>query len=97
MRSKPDVRDENDPLLNLRPGQALRILCLGAHCDDIEIGCGGSLLRLLEEHPGSHVDWLVFSSTPPRRKEAQHAALLFLEQAKSKNVVIRKFEASSRS
>ena len=31
----------------------LRILCLGAHCDDIEIGCGGTVLRLLAERPGS--------------------------------------------
>ena len=91
MRAKPHARDGNGPLLNLRFGKALRILCLGAHCDDIEIGCGGTLLRLLQEHPGSHVDWMVFSSTPPRRKEAQSAAALFLEKAKSKNVVILKF------
>src|SRR5713101_388563 len=91
MRVKSRLRDMDDSLLKLRPDQALHILCLGAHCDDIEIGCGGTLLRLLREHPGSHVDWIVFSSTPRRRREAQHAASLFLEQAKSKNVVILKF------
>jgi LmbE family N-acetylglucosaminyl deacetylase len=38
----------------------LSLLCLGAHSDDIEIGCGGTLLRLLAERPGSSVDWVVF-------------------------------------
>ena len=27
------------------------VLCLGAHCDDIELGCGGTLLRLRARHP----------------------------------------------
>jgi len=91
MRANGNRRNGKSLLFNLRPGQALRILCLGAHCDDIEIGCGGTLLRLLQEHPGSHVDWIVFSSTPARRKEAQHAASLFLEQTKFKSIVILKF------
>ena len=76
---------------NFRDGKALRILCLGAHCDDIEIGCGGTLLRLLEEHPRSHVDWIVFSSTAERRKEAQRGAALFLKDAKTKQVTIHRF------
>src|SRR6185295_7985842 len=37
----------------------LTMLCIGAHCDDIEIGCGGTILRLLAEHPGSSVHWVV--------------------------------------
>lgn len=91
MQAKRLVPRRNDPLQQLRAGEALRILCLGAHCDDIEIGCGGALLRLLQEHPGSHVDWIVFSSTPARRKEAQRAASLFLEHANSRKVSILKF------
>ena len=47
-------------------GGPLGILCLGAHSDDIEIGCGGTLLRLLAERPGSRSDWVVFSATPER-------------------------------
>jgi LmbE family N-acetylglucosaminyl deacetylase len=71
-----------------------RILCLGAHCDDIEIGCGGTLLRLLREHAGVETYWVVFSSTPVRRKEAMRAASLFLESAKRKKVVIRNYRDS---
>lgn len=68
-----------------------KILCLGAHCDDIEIGCGGTLLRLLKKHPGCHVDWVVFSSNPVRRREAVECARLFLQNARTKNVVIRSY------
>ena len=42
------------------------ILCLGSHCDDIEIGCGGTILRLLENYPNIVVYWVVFSSNPQR-------------------------------
>lgn len=72
-------------------GTSPRILCLGAHCDDIEIGCGGTLLRLLEEQPGCHVDWVVFSSNPVRRREAVACARLFLRNARRKRVVIRSY------
>lgn len=52
-----------------------RILCLGAHCDDIEIGCGGAMLRLLAEHPRAAVRWVVFGGTDPARAaEARSAA-----------------------
>jgi LmbE family N-acetylglucosaminyl deacetylase len=68
-----------------------RILCLGSHCDDIEIGCGGTLLRLLREHDDLEVYWLVFSSTPIRKKEAARSANLFLADAKKKKVVIRNY------
>jgi len=68
-----------------------RILCLGSHCDDIEIGCGGTILRLLRENPGIEIYWEVFSSTPVRKREALHAASLFLEPAKKKKVVIRDY------
>lgn len=54
-----------------------RLLCLGAHCDDIEIGCGGTLLRLLQAHPNSEVSWVVFSSTPERACEAEASAKAF--------------------
>jgi len=65
-----------------------RILCLGSHCDDIEIGCGGLILRLLEEDPNREIYWKVFSSTPVRKREALRAAKMFLESAKSKTVVV---------
>jgi LmbE family N-acetylglucosaminyl deacetylase len=56
----------------------LRLLFLGAHSDDIEIGCGGTILRLLAEHPGSHVTWVVFSASPERALEARASAEAFL-------------------
>ena len=82
-------------MVDLRLGSAecplRRILCLGSHCDDIEIGCGGTILRLLREHPEVEIYWLVFSSTPVRRREAARAAGLFLAPAKKKKVVIRNY------
>ena len=55
-------------------GQPLNILALGAHSDDIEIGCGGSLLRLLAEYPRSVVHWVVFSGSAARAEEARASA-----------------------
>jgi len=68
-----------------------RILCLGAHCDDIEIGCGGTMLTLLEARPGIHVDWIVFSSDDERAAEARAGASAILAQAGSSNVVTKTF------
>jgi LmbE family N-acetylglucosaminyl deacetylase len=68
----------------------LRILCLGAHSDDIEIGCGGTILRLLAERKAD-VDWIVFSANPARAREARKAAALFLRGAASSRVVVKRF------
>jgi LmbE family N-acetylglucosaminyl deacetylase len=77
------------------PGTQLqRILCLGAHCDDIEIGCGGTILRLLEENPRTQVTWVVFSSTPPRRREAHRSSRLFLEDLRRHKIIIKSFRDS---
>jgi LmbE family N-acetylglucosaminyl deacetylase len=51
---------------------ATRILCLGAHCDDIEIGCGGALLAL-QQRAKVTIDWVVLSGSPERRAETQKA------------------------
>jgi LmbE family N-acetylglucosaminyl deacetylase len=71
-----------------------RVLCLGSHCDDIEIGCGGTILRLLKEDSNREIYWSVFSSTSIRKQEALGAAQLFLSSAKSKKVVIHKYRDS---
>ena len=56
------------------PGDSpLRILCLGAHCDDIEIGCGGTVLRLLAERPGVVGDTGWCARPPTRRASARRA------------------------
>jgi LmbE family N-acetylglucosaminyl deacetylase len=70
------------------------ILCLGAHCDDIEIGCGGTILRLMQENPKLNFHWVVFSSSPRRKREALAAARLFLGTAVRSRVVIRNFRDS---
>jgi LmbE family N-acetylglucosaminyl deacetylase len=77
--------------LLLAPGRApLRLLCLGAHADDIEIGAGGTILRLLAEQK-AEVHWVVFSATPERAREARRAASLFLEGATRSKVVVKRF------
>jgi LmbE family N-acetylglucosaminyl deacetylase len=70
------------------PGGPISLLVVGAHADDIEIGCGGTILRLLDEHPGSSVVWLVLSADGGRRAEAAAAAERFLEQAGARDVRI---------
>jgi LmbE family N-acetylglucosaminyl deacetylase len=69
----------------------LRVLCLGAHADDIEIGCGGTVLALTEQLRNVAVDWVVFSSTPEREREARASADVFLAAAKEKSVVVKSF------
>ncbi len=71
-----------------------KILCMGSHCDDIEIGCGGTILRLTKEHPDCHVHWLIFSSTVPRKREALESARLFLKGARKKKIVVRSYRDS---
>ena len=73
-------------------GSVYRILCQGSHCDDIEIGCGGTILRLLQEHPSAAVHWVVFTSTPTRAEEARRSAMAFLERAGNKDILIKQFE-----
>jgi LmbE family N-acetylglucosaminyl deacetylase len=78
--------------LNLQADVPLRrVLCLGAHCDDIEIGCGATVLTLLASRPGIAVDWVVFSGTAERAAEARAAATGFLAGAASSRVVIHDF------
>jgi LmbE family N-acetylglucosaminyl deacetylase len=68
-----------------------RVLCFGAHCDDIEIGCGGTILRLIEEHSDLEVQWVVFGSDGQRREEGEASAKLFLKGAHNKRVVFHNF------
>jgi LmbE family N-acetylglucosaminyl deacetylase len=71
-----------------------RILCLGAHSDDIEIGCGASILQLLSHRRNIEVQWVVFSSGAGRDREALRSADLFLKGAAKKQVVVRDFRNS---
>ena len=67
------------------------ILCLGAHCDDIEIGCGGTIARLVASHPGLNITWVVMSSTESRAREAHLSADTLLAGTMKKTVIVRDF------
>jgi len=67
-------------------GRRLEVLCVGAHCDDIEIGCGATLLTLQRLHACA-IHWVIFSSTPPRRVEARRAMNSFVA-AKSRGQLL---------
>jgi LmbE family N-acetylglucosaminyl deacetylase len=69
----------------------LHILCMGAHSDDIEIGCGGTILRLAQEHPDCVFHWVVFSAIGAREVEAQRAATLFVGRNNLKNPLVKTF------
>ncbi len=69
----------------------LRILCLGSHSDDIEIGCGGTILQLLSSNRNLEIVWVVFSSSKEREREARNSAELFLEYAKQKEIIVNDF------
>lgn len=82
------------PLVPKSADGKLNILCLGAHSDDVEIGAGGTMLRLLDEYPGSNVYWMVFAAPGGREDEARQSAGRFLERAGSSQVDIRQHRES---
>lgn len=67
-------------------GHGAKILALGAHCDDIEIGCGGTLLKWIDQHPNTEVKWVVFASNEIRKKEALKSAQRFLDGLNSAEI-----------
>ncbi len=71
---------------NLPKDKALDILCLGAHCDDVEIGAGGTLLKIIEEYKISRIVWEVFSSNDIRKEEAVLSAEKFLTNVADKKI-----------
>lgn len=92
------------PLMEIRPGSygkkmnkiklfnevqgVKNILCLGAHCDDIEIGCGGTLLRVQEEHPQVKFHWVIFSSNEQRKAEAEACSREFIKNNSSLDLTV---------
>ena len=70
------------------------LLCLGAHSDDIEIGCGGTLLSLLDARPDLEVTWVVFGAQGPRADEARRSAQRFLGAETNKRILIKGFRDS---
>jgi LmbE family N-acetylglucosaminyl deacetylase len=74
-----------------QPEETLRVLCLGAHSDDIEIGCGGTILSWIREGVKVHIDWCVLSALEQRSSEARASAEEFLEGAASAHVTLGEF------
>ncbi len=72
----------------------LRILAIGCHSDDVEIGCGGTILSLLEARPDVHLTWVVLSATGARAAEARASATAFLSGAASTDVRVYEFRES---
>jgi LmbE family N-acetylglucosaminyl deacetylase len=78
-------------MLNFRLPTTPRILCVGAHSDDIEIGCGGTLLTLLARYERVSVKWVVFSGSEARAAEARASAELFLKNAGERQIDVYSF------
>jgi LmbE family N-acetylglucosaminyl deacetylase len=68
-----------------------RVLAVGCHADDLEIGCGGMLLALTRARPDLHVTWVVLAASDARAEEARSSAEQFLARAGSAEVVVHEF------
>ncbi len=78
-------------MTSLRLNGVKRLLCLGAHSDDIEIGCGATIRKLTRERPGLDVWWVVFTAEGQRQAEAKNSARAFLRDAGKSQVIIKQF------
>jgi LmbE family N-acetylglucosaminyl deacetylase len=67
------------------------VLCLGAHADDLEIGCGGTVLTLAESGRPLAITWVVWSAEGVRQREARDSADVFLARAKTRDVEVKSF------
>lgn len=83
-------------MLTFKPDLAATgtVLCLGAHCDDIEIGCGGALMELRRRHPALRIEWVVFSGDDVREAETRAAAARLLGNGESCRVQVHRFRGS---
>jgi LmbE family N-acetylglucosaminyl deacetylase len=71
--------------------EPLRVLLIGAHSDDIEIGCGGTILELLQACPEAEIQWVVFSAIGARAAEATLGAREFLGERTDGAVRLHEF------
>jgi LmbE family N-acetylglucosaminyl deacetylase len=75
----------------VRRGKPLRLLCVGAHSDDLEIGCGGTVLTWLASMPAVDVTWVVLSAEGIRATEARRSARALLARATTRKIIIADF------
>jgi LmbE family N-acetylglucosaminyl deacetylase len=74
-----------------RPGEPLRLLCIGAHSDDLEIGCAGTVLTWLGAHPAVEITWVVLSAGAERGEEARRSAKRLLKGAARSRFMLGEF------
>jgi LmbE family N-acetylglucosaminyl deacetylase len=79
---------------NVAGRNAPHFLFIGAHCDDIEIGCGGTVMELLRQYPRARVHWVVLSSSKARSREALRAARLMLRGVRNPTIMVKEFRES---
>lgn len=75
-------------MCQLNVANVRRILCLGAHADDLEIGCGGTVRRIIQSSPRVVIRWHVFSALGRRRREARQSAKEFLHGANGAQILV---------
>jgi len=80
--------------LPLADGRPTRILCLGAHSDDIEIGCGATLFTLLSTGAPVEIQWVVFGAKGSRDEEARRSAAIVLGDGVGHQVSVLGFSDS---
>lgn len=79
------------PLIDMHKVE--RLLCIGAHCDDIEIGAGGTVMRLIKQNPNLQIRWLILTGADPlRAEEARQSAEVFTQGANQIQVDILGFK-----
>lgn len=83
-----------DFCFNFPANRPPRLMFIGAHCDDIEIGCGGTVIELLNRYPDATVHWVVLSSEGERKQEARSAANAMLRGVRDRTVTIKEFRGA---
>ena len=78
-------------MLGVLPQTLRSVLFIGAHCDDIEIGCGATVQKLLADYPQLEVHWVVLASNPVRAAEARRSAEMYLSDCVHKTIDIQAF------
>ena len=70
------------------------VLLIGAHCDDIEIGLGGTIKRLCTQHPDAYILWVTLNADEVRAAETRAAAAQLLAEAHNTKLIIKTFRQS---